>query len=147
MSTKALSVTPLSFEKVFASPATQRTLARRSPRNWTDWREIAWEALQKRSMGDALRRAIGALSAKYREVLFLQDVKNLNTAETAWVLGIPVEAAQSLLLKARAQVRRALSSALFPKPGEKNSHRGNSSAQEFACDFPFSTHQNSPFLA
>ena len=147
MSAKALSVTPVSFEKVFVAPATQRTLARRSPKRWTDWREIAWEALRRRRLGNALRRAIGTLSAKYREVLFLQDVKNLNTAETAWVLGIPVELVPSRLQKARAQVRRALSSALFPKPGEKNSHRGNSSVHQFACDFPFSTHQDSPFLA
>ncbi len=114
MSTKALSVTPVSFEKVFVAPATQRVFSRKSPsgkkaKRWTDWREIAWEALRRNRLGDALRRAIGSLSAKYREVLFLQDVKHLNTAETAWVLGITLEAVRSRLLKARAHVRDALS--------------------------------------
>jgi len=35
-----------------------------------------------------LRRAILALPVKYREMLFLRDVKNLDAEEAAWVLGI-----------------------------------------------------------
>jgi Sigma-70, region 4 len=121
MGTKALSVTPVSFEKVFAAPATRRLLAQNWPsgkiaKDLTGWRAMAWEALRRKKLGDTLRRAIGALSAKYREVLFLQDVKNLDTGETAWVLDMTAEAVRSRLLKARTQVRNALSSALRPKP-------------------------------
>jgi DNA-directed RNA polymerase specialized sigma24 family protein len=127
-------------------------LAQNSPsgkiaKDLTGWRLMAWEALQRKKLGDTLRSAIGALSAKYREVLFLQDVKNLDTEETAWVLHMPAETVRSRLLKARTQVRNALASALFPKPGEKNSRRGNSCAREFACDFQAPTHRNSFSLA
>lgn len=120
MGAKPLSVTPVSFEKLFAALAASRPprfSSRRGKmaRGATDWRQIASSALQRNSLGDSLRRAIDALSAKYREVLFLQDVKNLNTAETAWVLEISAETVRSLLRKARTQVRNALSSALFPR--------------------------------
>src|SRR5262245_62152318 len=77
MNTKALPVTAASFEKVVAAIATERTFSRRSrsgkiAKDLADWREIAWEALRRKKLGDTLRRAIEALSVKYREVLFLQ---------------------------------------------------------------------------
>jgi predicted DNA-binding protein (UPF0251 family) len=90
-------------------------------------------------LGNTLPRAIEGLSVKYREVLFLRDVKNLNTAETAWVLGITVGAARSRLLKARMQVRDALASGHLPKPSEKNSDLGNSCAHEIPCKFQVPT--------
>ena len=86
MSTKTLPVTAGSFERVFATVAAKRPHTCRQGNTLTDWREIAWEALRRKKLGDTLRRAIETLSVKYREVLFLQDVKNLSTAETAWVL-------------------------------------------------------------
>ena len=134
MSTKTLPVTAASFEKVFAAMAAKGTVRRRLragkiAKDLAGWREIAWEALERKKLGDTLRRAIEALSAKYREVLFLQDVKNLNTAETAWVLDIPVGAVRSRLQRARMQVRGALASSLLPNPGEKNCGLGNSYAQ------------------
>jgi predicted DNA-binding protein (UPF0251 family) len=124
MSTKTLPVTAASFEKVFAALATKQTLGRRSrsgkiAKDLTEWCDIAWEALRRKKLGDTLQRGIEALSLKYREVLFLRDVKNLNTAETAWVLGITVGAARSRLLKARMQVRDALASGLLPNPVRK----------------------------
>jgi len=125
MSTKALPVTATSFEKVFAALATKRTHAHRSrsgkiAKDLTDWREIAWVALRRRKFGDMLRRAIDTLSVKYREVLFLQDVKNLNTGETAWVLNITAGAVRYRLLRARMHVCDALASGLLPKRSEKN---------------------------
>ena len=152
MSTKTLPVTAASFEKVFAAVATKETLGRRSPsgeiaKDLTDWRDIAWEARRKKKLGGTLRRAIEALSVTHREVLFVRDVKNLSTAETAWVLGITVRAARSRLRKARMQVRQALASGLFPKPSDKHSGRGNSCAQEIPCDFRIPTLQHSFSLA
>src|SRR5260370_9262683 len=136
MSTRTLPVTAASFEKVFAAIASKRTLGGKSRSgqiaklasnsgNAAAWREIAWEALEKEKLGDTLRRAVQALSAEYREVLFLQDVKNLSTAETAWVLEVTVGAVRSRLLRARMKVRNARASGLQPKPSEKNSF-GNS---------------------
>ena len=152
MSTKTLPVTAASFEKVFAALATKRTLGRRSrsgkiAKDLTEWRDIAWEALRRKKLDNTLRRAIEALSLKYREVLFLRDVKNLNTAETAWVLGITVGAARSRLLKARMQVRDVLASGLLLKPSEKNSDLGNSCAHEIPCKFRVPTLRNSFSLA
>lgn len=147
MSTKTLPVTATSFEKVFAALATKRPHARRQGNALADWREIAWAALDRKRLGDALRRAIDPLSVKYREVLFLQDVKNLNASETAWVLGITVGAARSRLLQARRQVRDALASGLSQKSSVKNSDRGNSRSHDIPCNFRFPTLQNSFYLA
>ena len=151
MSTKTLPVTAGSFEKVFAAIATERTLSRRSrsgkiAKDLADWREIAWAALERKKLGDTLRRAIETLSVKYREVLFLQDIKNLNTAETAWVLNITVGAARYRLLRARMRVRNALTSPLLPKLSQKNSDLANSYTHEIPCDFRIPTLQN-PFCS
>ncbi len=141
MSTRTLPVTAASFEKIFAAIAIKRTLRRESrcgqiatlaprPGNAATWREIAWEALEGKKLGDTLRRAIHALSVECREVLFLQDVKNLNTAETAWVLDITLGAARSRLLRARMNAHNALTSGLQPKSSEKSAHFDNFCAHE-----------------
>jgi predicted DNA-binding protein (UPF0251 family) len=127
MATKTLPITAVSFEKVFLRNAFNGTTCHREHRNadeymlktakWhqglVDWREIACKAFEKKELGDALWRAIVSLPMKYREVLFLVDVKNLNTAETAWILNITTGAARARLLRARLQVYSALSSSLF----------------------------------
>ena len=116
---------------------------RRQRNTLTDWREIAWAALERKKLGDTLRRAIETLSVKYREVLFLQDVKNLNTAETAWVLNITVGAVRYRLLRARMRVRDALASRLLPKLSQKNSGRVNSYAHDISYKIRDLTCQNS----
>jgi len=150
VSTKTLPVTAASFEKFFAAIATERTLSRRSrsgkiARDLADWREIAWEALRRKKLGDTLRRAIETLSGKYREVLFLQDVKNLSTAETAWVLNITVGAVRYRLLRARMRVRDALASRLLPKLSQKNIELANSNSytDDIFCKMRDLTCQNS----
>ena len=154
MSTKTLPVTAASFEKFFAAIATERTLSRRSrsgkiARDLADWREIAWEALRRKKLGDTLWRAIETLSVKYREVLFLQDVKNLSTAETAWVLNISVGAVRYRLLRARMRVRDALASRLLPKLSQKNIELANSNSytDDIFCKMRDLTCQNSFSLA
>ena len=143
MSTKTLPVTAGSFEKVFAAVATKRPHTRRLGSSLTDWRDIAWEALRRKKLGDTLRRAIETLAVKYREVLFLQDVKNLNTAETAWVLNITVGAVRYRLLRARMRVRDALASRLLPKLSQKNSDLANSYAHDIPCKIQVLARQNS----
>src|SRR6266446_6458591 len=141
MSTRTLPITAGSFEKVFTAVATKRTFRRKSQSgeivklvlpsgNTATWCAIACEALETETLGDTLRHAIQALSVKYREVLFLQDLKNLNTAETAWVLDITMEAVRSRLLRARMKVRNALASSLQPKYSEINFDFGNSCAHD-----------------
>jgi len=147
MSTKTLPVTAGSFEKVFAAVATKRPHTRRLGSSLTDWREIAWAALERKKLGDTLRRAIETLSVKYREVLFLQDVKNLSTAETAWVLNITVGAVRYRLLRARMRVRDALASGLLPKLSHKNSDLANSYAHDISSETRDLSCQNSLSLA
>ena len=149
MSTKTLPVTAGSFEKVFAAVATKRPHTRRLGSSLTDWREIACVALERKKLGDTLRRAIETLSVKYREVLFLQDVKNLSTAETAWVLNITVGAVRYRLLRARMRVRDALASRLLPKLSQKNIELANSNSytDDIFCKMRDLTCQNSFSLA
>jgi len=78
------------------------------PRDLADWREIPSEALERRELRNALRRAIEALPRLYREVMVLRDVHKLSTIETAAMLGTTVAAVKSRLLRARLQVRDAL---------------------------------------
>ncbi len=137
---------------VFAAINSERTLSRRSrsgkiAKDLADWREIAWEALRRKKLGDTLRRAIETLAVKYREVLFLQDVKNLNTAETAWVLNITVGAVRYRLLRARMRVRDALAARLLPKLSQKNSDLANSYTPDMSCKIRDLTCQNSLSLA
>lgn len=134
VSIKTLPVTAGSFEKVFAAIATERTLSPgKIAKDLADWREIAWAALDRKKLGDTLRCAIETLSAKYREVLFLHDVKNLSTAETAWVLNIPVGAVRYRLLRARLRVRDALASRLLQKLSQKNSDLAKSYTHDISC--------------
>ena len=85
-----------------------------------DWREIAWKALEKKRLGDSLRRAIVSLPMQYREVLFLRDVKSLDTAETAWVLNITAGAVRVRLLRARIHVCGTLASSLLTRARENS---------------------------
>jgi RNA polymerase sigma-70 factor, ECF subfamily len=78
------------------------------PRDFADWREVPSEALQRRELREALKRAIAALSPKYREVLILRDVQHLSIEETARVLGITEGSVKTRLLRARLQMRDAL---------------------------------------
>ena len=94
-----------------------------------DWRHIAWKALLNKELGDALRRAVLSLPVKYREVLFLRDVKDLDTEEAAWILGIAAGAVKAWLSRARNLVREALASALSSRLSSKCSN-----LVRFYCD-------------
>jgi len=126
MSTTTLPITAASFEKVFVrnwaasitrfqrhSSPDEYLVAEEKYQDLATWREIAWKALEKKELGDSLRRAIVSLPIKYREVLFLRDVKNLDKAETAWILNITAGAVRARLLRARMQVYGTLKSSLL----------------------------------
>lgn len=78
------------------------------PKDFADWREVPSEALQRNELREALKRAIAALSPKYREVLILRDVQHFSIEETARVLGITEGSVKTRLLRARLQMRDAL---------------------------------------
>jgi DNA-directed RNA polymerase specialized sigma24 family protein len=137
--TTTITVTAESFEKLFVRNAAS-TIGL-YPKGWTsnehldltDWRDIARKALDDKELGSVLLAAVLSLPVKYREVLFLRDVKNLGTEEAAWVLGITGGAVKAWLSRARALVREALTSALSSRLSNKCSNFGS-----FYCDFPAS---------
>ena len=90
----------------------------------TDWREIAWKVLEREEFASVLRRAVVSLPMKYREVLFLRDVKDLDTGETAWILNLTAVAVRARFLRARMQVYETLLTFLFSRAGEKLSANG-----------------------
>lgn len=78
------------------------------PRDFADWREIPSEALQRKELRKALKKALDSLAPKYREVFMLRDVEKLSIAETATALGITEASVKTRLLRARLQMRDAL---------------------------------------
>lgn len=79
-----------------------------NPRDFSDWREIPTEALERGELREALHRAIATLAPKYREVLILRDVQQMSIADTARALGITHASVKTRLLRARLQMRDAL---------------------------------------
>ena len=78
------------------------------PKDFADWRDIPSEALERKELKEALKRALSSLDAKYREVLILRDVQHMSIIETAKVLGITEASVKTRLLRARLQMRDAL---------------------------------------
>lgn len=82
------------------------------PRDFADWREIPSEALQRKELQVALKRALDSLPEKYRVVLILRDIQHLSIEETAQVLGLSAANVKTRLLRARLQMRDALAPGL-----------------------------------
>jgi RNA polymerase sigma-70 factor (ECF subfamily) len=64
--------------------------------------------LRRRRLGEALRRALGALAPDARAVVVLREYHEMDYAEIAAVLGIDVGTVKSRLSRARAALRQAL---------------------------------------
>jgi RNA polymerase sigma-70 factor (ECF subfamily) len=79
-----------------------------SPKDFADWREVPSEALQRRELREALKRAIAQLQSMYREVLILRDVQQRSIQETSQILGLTEGSVKTRLLRARLQMRDAL---------------------------------------
>jgi RNA polymerase sigma-70 factor (ECF subfamily) len=78
------------------------------PKDFADWREIPSEALEQKRLREALTKALNSLPEKYRAVLILRDVQQLNISETAQVLGLSEANVKTRLSRARLQMRDAL---------------------------------------
>jgi RNA polymerase sigma-70 factor (ECF subfamily) len=79
-----------------------------APRDFSDWREIPSEALERKEVRQRLAEALGTLDRKYREVFVLRDMEHLNIQETAEALGITVASVKTRLLRARLMLRDLL---------------------------------------
>jgi RNA polymerase sigma-70 factor, ECF subfamily len=82
------------------------------PKDFADWREIPSESLQRNELRRALQKALAGLDEKYREVFIMRDIEDLSIAETAQALGITEASVKTRLLRARLQMRDALSPGL-----------------------------------
>jgi RNA polymerase sigma-70 factor (ECF subfamily) len=78
------------------------------PKDYADWRELPSEELERKELGEMLKRALESLPRRYREVLVLRDVQHLSTQETAQVLGVSKGCVKIRLMRARLQMRDAL---------------------------------------
>jgi len=73
-----------------------------------EWMESAETALQRKEMRQLVRAAIDRLPDTYRTVLLLRDIEEMNTEETAEILGISTTAAKLRLHRARQALRTQL---------------------------------------
>lgn len=65
---------------------------------------------------EALRRAVWALPRRYREVVVLCDLEEVDYAEAAMVLGCPIGTVRSRLHRARALLHEKLTLERSPRP-------------------------------
>jgi RNA polymerase sigma-70 factor (ECF subfamily) len=79
-----------------------------TPRDFSDWRELPSEALERREVRELLREALDSLGSKYRDVFVLRDVQHLSIAEVSEALGISVASVKTRLLRARLMLRDRL---------------------------------------
>ena len=77
-----------------------------TPAVLTDWREIPSEALDRKELRVLLQRGLDELPEKYREVLILRDVRELNIGETAQLLGITIGMVKTRLFRARLMMQK-----------------------------------------
>jgi RNA polymerase sigma-70 factor, ECF subfamily len=77
-----------------------------TPAVLTDWREIPSEALDRKELREILHRALDELPEKYREVLILRDVREMNIQETVRLLGITEGMVKTRLLRARLMMQK-----------------------------------------
>ncbi len=77
-----------------------------TPAVLTDWREIPSEALERKELREILERAVDELPEQYREVLISRDVRGMNIAETAQLLGITEGMVKIRLFRARLLMQK-----------------------------------------
>src|SRR5258708_31492349 len=83
-----------------------------TPHDFTDWREIPSEALERKEIREKLVAALASLAQKYREVFVLRDVEHMSIEDTAQALGISAGAVKTRLSRARLMLRDLLSAGL-----------------------------------
>jgi RNA polymerase sigma-70 factor (ECF subfamily) len=82
------------------------------PRPW-----LAADALvERREVRELVRSCIDRLPCRYRTVLLLRDIEELDTADTAKILGLSAAAVKVRLHRARQALRALLDASLQPTP-------------------------------
>ena len=94
-----------------------------TPAVLTDWREIPSEALDRKELRDILQRAISELPQNYREVLILRDVREMNIAETAQLLGVSEGLVKTRLFRARLMMQKIVAPQLQAQGRKKYGRR------------------------
>jgi RNA polymerase sigma-70 factor, ECF subfamily len=79
-----------------------------TPAILTSWREVPIEALERKELGEILRKAVESLPELYRNVVILRDIEEMDGRETAAALGISEGAVKVRLHRARALLQRFL---------------------------------------
>ena len=79
-----------------------------TPAPLTDWREIPLEALERKELREALRKAVAELPDAYRQVFVLRDLEELNIEETAQALGVNTGVVKIRLHRARIMLQKRL---------------------------------------
>jgi RNA polymerase sigma-70 factor (ECF subfamily) len=82
------------------------------PQTLGDWREIPSEDLERKEVRELLQKAIESLPEKYRVVLVLREIQNLDVATTAQILGVSEAVIKTRLLRARLQMKDLLAPVL-----------------------------------
>ncbi|GAC1642015.1 MAG: sigma-70 family RNA polymerase sigma factor [Candidatus Acidiferrum sp.] len=79
-----------------------------TPTFLTDWREIPLEALERKELRDALRKAVTELPDHYRQVFSLRDVQEFSIKETAEALSVTEGVVKIRLRRARIMLQKKL---------------------------------------
>jgi len=82
------------------------------PEYIADWRQSPEELVHKKEIRELLEDALGRLDEKHRMVFLLRDVEGLSVRETAQALGLSEANTKVRLLRARLQLREALTRVL-----------------------------------
>ena len=79
-----------------------------TPAILTSWREVPAEVLERKELGELLRKAVEGLPVIYRNVVLLRDIEEMDVHQTAEALGISEAAVKVRLHRARALLQRTL---------------------------------------
>jgi len=79
-----------------------------TPRSFVDPGESPADALERREFAQAIYSALDSLDDIYREVFVLRELRQLSAMETARILGVNVDTANTRLHRARLLMRKEL---------------------------------------
>jgi len=84
------------------------------PRELADWGENPEQRYARQELQDILAAALAELDPAFRIVVYLRDVEDLSTEETAGMLNLSVPAVKSRLLRGRLKLREDLARRFRP---------------------------------
>ena len=90
------------------------------PKHFESWQQNPEQLYAAEERRQIVQEAIFAVPPRYRVVLVLRDIAEVDTVETAEVLGLTIAAVKSRLLRARLMVREQLAARFEKRPGWKS---------------------------